>query len=96
MNRLTIAKGVKSVRAALDALKASGIGHVVMDAVADADLAAIATATLDLPLLTGGSALAMPLPALLHEKVCCKRKAVRQHHRISAQARSCFRAAVPP
>ncbi|ANG99471.1 hypothetical protein A8A54_23450 [Brucella pseudogrignonensis] len=68
VNRLTIAKGVKSVRAALDALKASGIGHVVMDAVADADLAAIATATLDLPLLTGGSALAMPLPALLHEK----------------------------
>ncbi|WP_407977487.1 3-oxo-tetronate kinase [Brucella pseudogrignonensis] len=68
VNRLTIAKGVKSVRAALDALKSSGIGHVVMDAVADADLAAIATATLDLPLLTGGSALAMPLPALLHEK----------------------------
>lgn len=66
VNRLTIAEGVKSVQAAVAALKARGVAHVVMDAVADADLATIATATLGLPLLTGGSALAMPLPALLH------------------------------
>ncbi|WP_079210816.1 3-oxo-tetronate kinase [Brucella pituitosa] len=75
VNRLTIAKGVKSVRAALAALKASGIAHVVMDAVADADLATIATATLDLPLLTGGSALAMPLPALLDAQGLLQAKA---------------------
>jgi uncharacterized protein YgbK (DUF1537 family) len=68
VNRLTIAEGVKSVQAAVAALKARGVAHVVMDAVADADLATIATATLGLPLLTGGSALAMPLPALLHAK----------------------------
>ncbi|MDH7793750.1 3-oxo-tetronate kinase [Ochrobactrum sp. AN78] len=66
VNHATIAKGAQSVRAALAALKASGVAHVVVDAVADADLATIAKATLDLPLLTGGSALAMPLPQLLH------------------------------
>jgi uncharacterized protein YgbK (DUF1537 family) len=41
------------------------VAHVVVDAVADADLHVIAGACRDMPLLTGGSAVAMPLPHLL-------------------------------
>jgi uncharacterized protein YgbK (DUF1537 family) len=42
----------------------SGIAHVVVDAVANSDLETIAAACRDMALMTGGSALAMPLPAL--------------------------------
>lgn len=64
VDRLTVAQGADAIAAALDNLRAQGIGHVVVDAVADADLHQIAGACRDMPLLTGGSALAMPLPAL--------------------------------
>lgn len=64
-NRLVVARGVEALKARLAALKAEGVSHVVVDAVADEDLAVIAEATLHLPLITGGSALAMPLPRLL-------------------------------
>lgn len=60
----TVAKGEDAVREALSELREDGIAHVVVDAVADADLEIIAAASSDLPLLTGGSALAMPLPDL--------------------------------
>ena len=61
-NRMTVAKG--GLRQRLDDLAAAGIAHVVVDAVANEDLYAIATACQDMALLTGGSALAMPLPQL--------------------------------
>jgi len=64
VDRLTVARGPKAVRAALAELKSNGIAHVVVDAVADSDLSIIADACQDMPLLTGGSALAMPLPDL--------------------------------
>lgn len=64
-NRLVVAKGVQALRARLEALAADNIRHVVVDAVADEDLNVIAEATLYYPLITGGSALAMPLPKLL-------------------------------
>lgn len=63
-DRLTVARGVPGLRARLDALKAEGVAHVVVDAVADEDLRIIAEACRDMPLMTGGSAVAMPLPAL--------------------------------
>ena len=63
----TVANGADAVRAALAGLRADGVAHVVMDAVADADLHVIAKACRDMPLLTGGSAVAMPLPDLLME-----------------------------
>lgn len=65
INRLTVARGVMALKVRLQELAAEGIGHVIVDAVADNDLSIIAEASLDLPLITGGSALAMPLPALL-------------------------------
>ena len=72
-NRLTVAEGTAALTARLQALANAGVAHVVVDAVADADLAVIAAATHQMPLITGGSALAMPLPdlyraaGLLHE-----------------------------
>ncbi|MEM7718596.1 MAG: nucleotide-binding domain containing protein, partial [Pseudomonadota bacterium] len=43
---------------------ARGVAHVIVDAVANEDLNAIAKACRDLVLMTGGSAVAMPLPVL--------------------------------
>jgi 3-dehydrotetronate 4-kinase len=63
-NRLTVAAGVDVLKARLAALKADGVAHVVADAVANDDLSVIAEACMDMPLMTGGSALAMPLPGL--------------------------------
>ena len=64
VNRLTVADGAAAVRVALDERRAAGIAHLVVDAVANADLEVIAEASRHLPLLTGGSAIAMPLPEL--------------------------------
>lgn len=63
-NRLIVAQGPDALRHELDLLKANGVAHVVVDAVANADLEIIAQACRDMPLMTGGSAVAMPLPAL--------------------------------
>ncbi|WP_439122166.1 3-oxo-tetronate kinase [Marivita sp.] len=64
IDRLTVARGADAVSSGLKQLDKDGISHVVMDAVADDDLHVIATACRDMPLMTGGSAIAMPLPAL--------------------------------
>ncbi|MEW9920235.1 3-oxo-tetronate kinase [Marimonas sp. MJW-29] len=64
IDRSCVAEGAKAVQKALAALQTEGVAHVVVDAVANADLETIARACRDMPLITGGSALAMPLPAL--------------------------------
>ena len=63
-NRLVVDRGVEVLRDRLAELKIEGVAHVVVDAVANADLAIISDACRDMPLMTGGSALAMPLPGL--------------------------------
>ena len=63
-DRLTVAQGADALRTRLEALRAESVAHVVVDAVADADLAIIAQACREMPLMTGGSAVVMPLPAL--------------------------------
>jgi len=55
--------GSASLRAALDRLAADGVRHVVVDAVADTDLGIIGEAVGDDPLVTGGSGVALGLPA---------------------------------
>lgn len=62
IDRLTVARGPEAIRAALADLKTDGIAHVIIDAVADEDLHLIAEACSHMPLMTGGSAVAMPLP----------------------------------
>ncbi|MDU8913216.1 3-oxo-tetronate kinase [Aestuariicoccus sp. MJ-SS9] len=64
VDRLTVARGAVAIRDALARLGQEGVAHVVVDAVADEDLDAIAESCRDMPLMTGGSAVAMPLPAL--------------------------------
>lgn len=75
-DRLTVAQGSAALRAKLAALRGQGVAHVVVDAVANADLEAIAQACCDMPLLTGGSAMAMPLPALYFADGMLSRDAV--------------------
>ncbi|QLH13031.1 four-carbon acid sugar kinase family protein [Paracoccus pantotrophus] len=67
-NRLCVARGPEALRARLAELKAQGVAHVIVDAVANDDLHVIAEACRDLPLMTGGSAVAMPLPKLWLEQ----------------------------
>lgn len=64
VDRLTVAQGAAAVRARLAALRADGVAHVIVDAVANDDLSVIARACQAMTLMTGGSAVAMPLPAL--------------------------------
>lgn len=64
VNRLTVAGGADHLRDALAKHATQGTAHIIVDAVANSDLEVIAEACRDMPLMTGGSAVAMPLPAL--------------------------------
>ncbi len=57
-----VEQGWAAIRAALDQCRRAGVKHVVVDAVTDAHLVAIGRAAQDLPLVTGGSAIAQGLP----------------------------------
>jgi uncharacterized protein YgbK (DUF1537 family) len=58
-----VAKGVASVRASFDALRNDGVRMAIADAVSDADLHVLGEACADLTLITGGSGVALGLPA---------------------------------
>lgn len=61
--RPVVAQGPDALKARLAALAADGVAHVIVDAVSQDDLGCIAAACRDKVLITGGSALAMPLAA---------------------------------
>ena len=63
-DRQTVAKGSDALTNELERLRKDGIAHVVVDAVANDDLHVIASACRNMPLMTGGSAVAMPLPGI--------------------------------
>lgn len=56
-------QGVDAIRAALRTEQAAGKRHIVVDAIRDADLRDIGAAANGLPLITGGSGVALGLPA---------------------------------
>ena len=56
-----VAAGVDGLRARFDALRAGGAAMALVDAITDADLMTIGAACQDLPLITGGSGVAMGL-----------------------------------
>ncbi|MEX3962277.1 3-oxo-tetronate kinase [Paraburkholderia sp. EG286B] len=58
-----VARGAQAVRASVDALRADGVRMAIADAVSDADLYTLGEACADLPLITGGSGVALGLPA---------------------------------
>jgi len=59
----TVRQGAAAMREAFQALQRSGHAYAIVDAVADEDLLALGAACAELPLLTGGSGIAMGLPA---------------------------------
>ena len=61
----TVRQGVAAVSAVFDGLAASGVAHVVADAVDDADLRVLGRACAGHALITGGSGIARELPAAL-------------------------------
>src|SRR5215510_12231013 len=67
--------GSASLRAALDRLAAGGVRHVVVDAVADNDLGIIGEAVGDDLLVTGGSGVALGLPAAYRRRGLLAHKA---------------------
>jgi uncharacterized protein YgbK (DUF1537 family) len=58
----SVSQGVEKVRARIAELRADGVSMAVADALSDADLYTLGAACADLPLLTGGSGLALGLP----------------------------------
>ena len=59
----TVARGVPSVLEAFDALRRDGARMAIADAISDADLHVLGQACADLTLITGGSGVALGLPA---------------------------------
>ena len=57
-----VKRGADAIVADFARLAAAGVGHAVVDAIADDDLMAIGAACRDLPLVTGGSGIAIGLP----------------------------------
>jgi uncharacterized protein YgbK (DUF1537 family) len=57
-----VAQGAQAVRASIDALRHDGVRMAIADAVSDADLYTLGEACADLPLITGGSGVALGLP----------------------------------
>lgn len=58
-----VRQGAAALRDAFEVLKRSGHAYAIVDAVADEDLLALGVACEGMPLLTGGSGIAMGLPA---------------------------------
>ncbi len=77
-NRNTVLKGAAALKARLEQLSGDNIRHVIVDAVCDEDLGTIAAASFDMPLLTGGSAIAGQLPRLYVEQGLAERPRHRQ------------------
>jgi uncharacterized protein YgbK (DUF1537 family) len=59
----TVAQGAATIRAAFAELRRQGFRHAIVDAIAEHDLEAIGEAADDLALITGGSGIALGLPA---------------------------------
>ncbi len=59
----TVKQGAPAIADAYAALRAQGIRHAIVDAVEDKDLENIGAASSALPLITGGSGIAIGLPA---------------------------------
>ena len=59
----TVVKGAQAVRTAIETLRSSGFRHAVLDSITDDHLHTLGEACADLKLVTGGSGMAMGLPA---------------------------------
>lgn len=64
----TVRQSESAIRDALSDARRRGIRHLIADAVSDDDLRALGLATGELPLITGGSGIALALPELLRRQ----------------------------
>ncbi len=62
VDHATVSKGEAAIRERFAALRQQGHGMAIVDALSDADLDAIGAACADMPLVTGGSGIALGLP----------------------------------
>ena len=62
IEQATVAAGAQAISRAIARLRADGIDIAIADAVCNADLVALGAAGADLPLITGGSGIALGLP----------------------------------
>lgn len=62
VDHAVVARGAAAIRECIAALKRQGVRFAVVDAVTDSDLMEIGSACAGMPLVTGGSGLAMGLP----------------------------------
>ena len=58
----TVAQGASAIEARFEALRTQGVRHAIVDAISDNDLHTIGKACASLPLITGGSGVALGLP----------------------------------
>ncbi len=68
IDRMTVARGAEAIRASCAAALEQNVAHLIIDAVENEDLNHIAKACADMRLLTGGSAITMPLPHIFADK----------------------------
>jgi uncharacterized protein YgbK (DUF1537 family) len=59
----TVVRGAQAVREAFDGLRGAGMRHAILDSITDQHLEILGEACADLKLITGGSGMAMGLPA---------------------------------
>ncbi len=71
----TVAQGPEAIREALARLRRQGVRHAIVDALSDQNLIDIGRAAADLKLITGGSGIAMGLPANFRASGALGRKA---------------------
>jgi 3-dehydrotetronate 4-kinase len=64
----TVERGAPAVRAAIDAARGQGVRVAIADALSDAHLLTLGAACADLKLVTGGSGIAMGLPANFRDR----------------------------
>lgn len=64
----TVSRGGAAIRERFNALREQGHGFAIVDALSNADLDAIGAACADLPLVTGGSGIALGLPQNLRSR----------------------------
>ena len=62
LDQATVAAGVAAIARAIDRLRQEGVAIAIADAVCNADLVALGAACGQLPLITGGSGIALGLP----------------------------------
>lgn len=86
VSRPVLAKGPEALRDRLKELVERGCAHIICDAIDDGDLAIWAEAIADMPLITGGSAIAEPLARRMFARIAGQIGTARNAHSVGRDA----------